>query len=69
MRRYVANIAAALAAADPEGASAYRAAAERYDGELKALDAEIRAAFAALPAERRKVVSSHAAFGYFAPRL
>ena len=66
VRRYVANIAAALAAADPEGASVYRAAAERYDGELKVLDAEIRAAFAALPAERGKVVSSHAAFGYFA---
>lgn len=66
VRRYVANIATALAAADPEGASVYRAAAERYDGELKALDADIRAAFAALPAERRKVVSSHAAFGYFA---
>ena len=66
VRRYVANIATALAAADPEGADAYRAAAERYDGELRALDAEIRAAFAALPVERRKVVSSHAAFGYFA---
>jgi len=50
---------------DPDGAAAYRANAERYDGELKALDAEIRAAFAALPAERRKVVSSHDAFGYF----
>ena len=65
VRRYVANIADALTKADPEGATAYRANAERYDGELKALDTEIRAAFAALPAERRKVVSSHAAFGYF----
>ena len=65
VRRYIANIADALTKADPEGASAYRANAERYDGELKALDAEIRAAFAALPAERRKVVSSHDAFGYF----
>ena len=65
VRRYVANIADALTKADPAGATAYRANAERYDGELKALDTEIRAAFAALPAERRKVVSSHAAFGYF----
>ena len=64
-RRYVANIADALTKADPAGATAYRANAERYDGELKALDAEIRAAFAVLPAERRKVVSSHDAFGYF----
>ena len=65
VRRYVSNIADALAKADPAGASAYRANAERYDGELKALDTEIRAAFAALPAARRKVVSSHDAFGYF----
>ena len=66
VRRYVAKIAAALAMADPEGAGFYQANAERYDGELKTLDAEIRAAFTALPAERRKVVSSHDAFGYFA---
>jgi zinc/manganese transport system substrate-binding protein len=65
VRRYVANITAALAKADPEGAGIYQANAERYDGELKALDAGIRAAFAALPSERRKVVSSHDAFGYF----
>ena len=65
VRRYVANIADALTKADPAGATAYRANAERYDDELKALDTEIRAAFAALPAERRKVVSSHDAFGYF----
>ena len=65
VRRYVANIADALAQVDPEGATAYRANAERYDGELQALDAEIRAAFADLPTERRKVVSSHDAFGYF----
>lgn len=64
-QRYVANIAAALAAADPAHADSYRANAERYQGELKVLDAEIRAAFAALPAERRKVVTSHDAFAYF----
>jgi zinc/manganese transport system substrate-binding protein len=65
VRRYIANIANALTKADPEGAPTYRANAERYDDELKTLDAEIRAAFAALPAERRKVVSSHDAFAYF----
>lgn len=64
-QQYVANIAAALAAADPANAETYRNNAERYGGELKALDAEIRSAFAALPAERRKVVSSHDAFAYF----
>lgn len=65
-QRYIANIAAALIAADPAGADVYRANAERYHAALQALDAEIRAAIAALPAERRKVVSSHAAFGYYA---
>ena len=64
-QRYVANIAAALALTDPTHADTYRANAERYNGELKALDSEIRAAFAALPSERRKVVSSHDAFAYF----
>ena len=64
-QRYVSNIATALALADPVHADTYHANAERYNGELKALDSEIRAAFAALPAERRKVVSSHDAFAYF----
>lgn len=65
VRRYVANITAALSAADPAGATAYRDNAARYDAELQALDDEIRSTFAALPAERRKVVSSHDAFAYF----
>lgn len=63
--RYVDTIAAALMAADPDGAAHYRANAARYRAELSALDGEIRAAFAALPAARRRVVSSHDAFGYF----
>ena len=65
VRRYVANIADALSQVDPEGAGRYRTNAERYDAELKALDAEIRTAFEAMPVERRKVVTSHAAFAYF----
>ncbi len=64
VQRYVANIAAALALADPDGAASYRARAERYDGELRQLDAEFRAAFSALTEERRRVVSSHDAFAY-----
>ena len=64
-QQYVANIAAALSAADPANADTYRANAERYAGQLKTLDAEIRAAFSSLPSERRKVVSSHDAFAYF----
>ena len=62
---YVRNIAEGLSAADPDAAASYRANAERYVAELQALDAEIRAALAALPAERRKLITSHDAFAYF----
>lgn len=65
-RRYVANIAAALARLDPQGVAAYRANAARYDAELAAVDRDIRSAFATLPEGRRKVVTTHDAFGYFA---
>ncbi|CAI07106.1 ABC transporter, periplasmic binding protein precursor [Aromatoleum aromaticum EbN1] len=63
--RYVANIAEALSQADPAGAAVYRQNAARYIAELEALDATIRRTLATVPAERRKVVSSHDAFGYF----
>jgi len=63
---YADNIAAALIAADPAGADTYRANAARYRAALDALDADIRAAIARLPQERRRVVSSHDAFAYFA---
>jgi zinc/manganese transport system substrate-binding protein len=64
-RRYVANIAAGLAAVDPEGARHYAARAAAYDARLLALDAEVRAAIATVPEARRIVVTSHDAFGYF----
>lgn len=64
-RRYVHNIARALAAADPEGASSYRAQTVRYIGELEAVDGEIRALLAAIPVDQRKVITSHDAFRYF----
>jgi zinc/manganese transport system substrate-binding protein len=63
---YVANIREASAAADAAEAAAYRANAERYLAELDALDAEVRAAVATIPPERRKVITTHGAFGYFA---
>jgi zinc/manganese transport system substrate-binding protein len=62
---YVRNIAQGLIAADPEGAAVYAANADRYAAELAALDAEVRTAFSALPADRRTIVTSHDAFGYF----
>lgn len=63
---YVANIAAGLCAADPQGCATYEANAAVYGDEIRALDAAIRADFAAIPQARRRVITSHDAFGYFA---
>jgi zinc/manganese transport system substrate-binding protein len=63
---YVANIRDALIAADPAGAPAYRANADAYLAKLDALDREVREAVAQIPEARRKVISTHDAFGYFA---
>ena len=64
-RLKVANIARALAAADPARADGYRRRAEAYDRELAALDRDIRGRLDAFPADRRKVITSHDAFQYF----
>jgi zinc/manganese transport system substrate-binding protein len=63
---YVANIRDGLSAADPDGAAVYRANAEAYLAKLDALDGEVRAAIAKIPEARRRVISTHSAFGYFA---
>lgn len=63
---YVRNIADGLAEADPADAAGYRARADAYVSRLNALDAGIRQTFAALPSERRGVVTAHDAFGYYA---
>lgn len=63
--QYVINIRDGLIEADPQHRKDYRAAAQRYIGELEALDGEIRELMADIPAERRTVVSGHDAFEYF----
>src|SRR3984885_9255092 len=65
-RIYVANIRDALIAADQAGAAAYRANADAYLAKLDALDREVREAVGQIPEARRKVISTHDAFGYFA---
>ncbi|WP_411882458.1 metal ABC transporter substrate-binding protein [Polaromonas sp. YR568] len=62
---YVRNIAAALGQLDPASASSYQANSEAYVKELQALDAWAKEQFAAIPAAKRKVITSHDAFGYF----
>ena len=62
---YVGNIRDALAAADPAGKTAYEANAAGYLGKLDALEREISDAVARIPAERRRIITTHDAFGYF----
>lgn len=63
---YVANIRDALIAADAPGADAYRANTDRYLKKLDELEREVRQAVDTIPAERRKLISTHDAFGYLA---
>ncbi|KCB46768.1 periplasmic solute-binding family protein [Bordetella hinzii 1277] len=62
---YARNIGRALGQADPAHAEQYRQRAEAYVARLQALQAKVRQTFAAIPEARRKVVSTHDAFGYF----
>lgn len=65
-RIYVANIRDALIAADPDGAADFSQRAKDFLQTLDSLDAEIRAGVASIPAARRRIITSHDAFGYFA---
>jgi len=62
----VENIRDALVAADPANADLYTANAAAYIAQIEQLDAEIRAEIETIPAERRKLVTTHELFGYFA---
>lgn len=62
---YVANIRDALTAADPEGRDAYEKNAAAYTAQLDELERDIKSAVARIPADRRKIITSHEAFGYF----
>ena len=68
--RYAENIRAALVAAlavkSPARVAQIETRAAAYQQRLAALDRDTRARIAALPAERRRVITSHDAFGYFA---
>ena len=66
VQHWVPRIAATLCEADAAGCDSYRARAAAYTQRLSALDAEIRAAWAPLPAADRKLITSHEAFGYYA---
>jgi len=63
---YLPKIVAALSAVDPADRSGFEARAAAYATQLEALDAELQAQVATIPAESRKLVTFHDAFPYFA---
>jgi zinc/manganese transport system substrate-binding protein len=62
---YAENIAHALAASDPARAEGYYQRLQRYKAELQALDGRVRAELGQIPADKRRVITSHDAFAYF----
>lgn len=64
----VENIRDGLAAADPDSAATYQANAGAYLAQLNDLDGYVVQQVATLPQDRRKLVTSHDTFGYFADR-
>ena len=66
VRHYAGIIAAGLTAVDAANSELYRTRAVDYDARLAALDAWIKAEVAKVAGDRRKVISGHDAFRYFA---
>jgi ABC-type Zn uptake system ZnuABC Zn-binding protein ZnuA len=62
------NIERALSTLDPAGAEAYLANASAYEAQLQALDAWIEEQVAQVAPEKRRLVTDHASFSYFARR-
>ena len=62
------ELADELARIDPGGAPGYRDRAERHAAALRALHGELRRTLRVIPAERRKLVTSHDSLAYFAER-
>lgn len=62
-------VAQVLADLDGVDAEALDASVERYRGQLEELDADMTAAFASIPEQRRALVTNHHVFGYLAQRF
>lgn len=65
---YATNVMNALIKADPQDGDAIRRSGERYIQQLQAQDRWAETTFAAIPVAKRKVLTSHDAFGYFGQR-
>jgi zinc/manganese transport system substrate-binding protein len=66
VRLYVKTIAAGLSQADASRSEAFARNAAAFDATLEALDKEIRSAIGAIPREKRRLLTTHDAFRYFA---
>jgi zinc/manganese transport system substrate-binding protein len=64
-RIYVMNIRDALAAADPGGKDVYEKNVVDYLAKLAVMETEVKEAIAKIPPERRRIITTHDAFGYF----
>jgi len=64
-QRYVRNLRDALARARPAQAATFEGRAQAYLERMAALDAQVRRVLDSVPAQRRRVIASHDAFGYF----
>lgn len=64
-RHYAQIIATAFEAADPAHAAAYQSREAGYDRELAALESWVRQQIDAIPPNKRKIITTHDAFGYF----
>jgi zinc/manganese transport system substrate-binding protein len=62
---YMANVRDGLIAVDPAGRDTYKKNARDYLSRLEALEAEVKAEVAKIAPERRRIITSHDAFGYF----
>lgn len=65
---YVERIRDGLIAVNPDNAAAYRANADTYLAELRALDTRLLEQANTVPAAQRKLITNHDAFPYFAQR-
>lgn len=62
---YVKNIADAFCAADAAGCDVYKANAAGYQEKLDATEKGVKDTIASIPEDKRVIITSHDAFGYF----
>ena len=62
---YVKNIAGAFCEVDKAGCATYTANSDAYIAKLAALNEKVKTEIAAIPPEKRVIITSHDAFGYF----